>query len=130
MGGQTAFAFIETPAVVPQITAGNLRPLAVTMKARSPMLPDVPTLAEAGVPDVLAGSWFGLLAPAGTPTPIVKKLESEVRRIVATDDFKARMTALSSSTIGSTSEEFAARMESEVKMWTAVAKLVNIKFEQ
>jgi tripartite-type tricarboxylate transporter receptor subunit TctC len=130
LGGQTAFAFIETPAAVPQITSGNLRPLAVAAKSRTPMLPEVPTLAEAGVPDVLAGSWFGLFAPAGTPAPIVAKLEATVRRIVATDDFKARMEALSGSTIGGTSEEFATRLEAEVKMWTAIAKVVNIKFEQ
>lgn len=130
MGGQTAFAFIETPAAVPLISAGNLRPLAVTATARSSELPDVPTLAEAGVPDVLATSWFGLLAPAGTPAAIIKKLEQVVRRISATEDFQTRMKAMSSSTIGSTSEQFAARMEAEVKMWTAVAKAVNIKFEQ
>jgi tripartite-type tricarboxylate transporter receptor subunit TctC len=130
MGGQTAFAFIEAPAAVPQITAGNLRPLAVTTSSRSLELPDVPTLAEAGVPDVLATSWFGLLAPAKTPAAIIKKLEEALRRIAATDDFRARMKAMSSSTIGSTSEQFLARMEAEVKMWTGVAKSVNIKFEQ
>lgn len=130
MGGQTAFAFIEAPAAVPQITAGNLRPLAVTTLSRSLELPDVPTLAEAGVPDVLATSWFGLLAPAKTPAAIIKKLEEALRRIAATDDFKTRMKAMSSSTIGSTSEQFSARMEAEVKMWTEVAKAVNIKFEQ
>jgi tripartite-type tricarboxylate transporter receptor subunit TctC len=130
MGGQTAFAFIETPAAVPQISAGNLRPLAVTAIARMSELPEVPTLAEAGVPDVLATSWFGLLAPAGTPAGIIKKLEQAVRRISATEDFKTRMKAMSSSPVGSSSEEFAVRMGSEVKMWTAVAKSVNIKFEQ
>ncbi|HEY0567833.1 MAG TPA: tripartite tricarboxylate transporter substrate-binding protein, partial [Xanthobacteraceae bacterium] len=72
----------------------------------------------------------GLLAPAGTPAGIVKKLEQAVRRISATEDFKTRMKAMSSSPVGSSSEEFAARMGSEVKMWTAVAKSVNIKFEQ
>ncbi len=130
MGGQTAFAFIETPAAVPQITAGNLRPQAVTASSRTSEQPDLPTLAEAGVPDVLATSWFGLLAPAGTPAAIITKLETAVRRITATDDFKTRMKAMSSSPVGSSSEQFAARMDSEVKMWTAVAKSVNIKFEQ
>jgi tripartite-type tricarboxylate transporter receptor subunit TctC len=130
MGGQTAFGFIETPAAVPQITAGNLRPLAVTTSSRSLELPDVPTLAEAGVPDVLATSWFGLLAPAKTPGAIIKKLEEALRRIAATDDFRTRMKAMSSSSIGSTSEQFLARLEAEVKMWTGVAKSVNIKFDQ
>jgi tripartite-type tricarboxylate transporter receptor subunit TctC len=130
MSGQTAFGFIETPAVVPQITGGNLRALAVTIPTRIPELPDVPTLAEAGVPDVVAGTWFGLLAPAGTPIPIVKKLEAAARQIAATDDFKARLRMLSTGSIGSTSEELAVRMAAEVKLWTTVVKSVNIKFEQ
>ena len=130
MSGQTAFAFIETPAVVPQIAAGNLRPLAVTVPSRIPELPDVPTLAEGGVPDVVAGTWLGLLAPAGTPMPIMKKLESAARQIAASDDFKARMKALSSESIGSTGAELSARMAAEVERWTAVVKSANIKFEQ
>jgi tripartite-type tricarboxylate transporter receptor subunit TctC len=130
LSGQTAFAFIETPAVVPQIAAGTLRALAVTVPARIAELPDVPTLAEAGVPDVVAGTWFGLLAPAGTPMPIVKKIEAASRQIAGTDDFKARMKALSSTSIGSTSDELSARMTEEVKRWTGVVKSANIKFEQ
>src|SRR5712671_1137727 len=130
MSGQTAFAFIETPAVVPQIAAGNLRPLAVTIPTRIPELPDVPTLAEGGVPDVVAGTWFGLLGPAGTPMPIIKKLESAARQIAASDDFKARMKALSSASIGSTGDELSARMTAEVARWSGVVKSANIKFEQ
>jgi tripartite-type tricarboxylate transporter receptor subunit TctC len=130
MSGQTAFGFIETPAVMPQIVGGNLRPLAVTIPTRIPELPEVPTLAEAGAPDVVAGTWFGLLAPAGTPMPIVKKLEAAARQIAATDDFKARLRTLSTGSIGSTSEELAQRMGAEVKLWTSVVKSVNIKFEQ
>src|SRR5882672_9953766 len=130
MSGQTSFAFIETPAVVPQIAAGNLRPLAVTIPSRIPELPDVPTLAEGGVPDVVAGTWFGLLAPAGTPMPIVKKLEAASRQIAATDDFKARMKSLAATPIGSTGEELTAQMKVEVQRWSAVVKEANIKFEQ
>jgi tripartite-type tricarboxylate transporter receptor subunit TctC len=130
LNGQSAFAFVETPAVIPQITAGTLRPLAVTVPTRIAELPDVPTLAEAGVPDVVGGSWFGLLAPAGTPMPIIKTLEAASRKIAATDDFRARMTAMSSSSIGSTADELSARMAAEVKRWSGVVKSVNIKFEQ
>jgi tripartite-type tricarboxylate transporter receptor subunit TctC len=130
MSGQTAFGFIETPAVAPQIAAGNLRPLAVTVPSRIPELPEVPTLAETGVPDVVAGTWFGLLAPTGTPMPIVKKIEAASRQIAGSDDFKARMKALSSASIGSTSDELSARMAEEVKRWTGVVKSANIKFEQ
>jgi len=130
MGGQTAFGFVETPAVVPQVAAGNLRALAVTNPTRIPELPDLPTLAEAGVPDVVAGTWFGLFAPAGTPAPIVKKLETAARQIAASDDFKARMKALSSVAIGSTADELSARLKEEVARWSGVVKTANIRFEQ
>jgi tripartite-type tricarboxylate transporter receptor subunit TctC len=130
MSGQTAFGFIETPAVAPQVVAGNLRALAVTIPSRISEFPEVPTLNEAGVADVVAGTWFGLLAPTGTPMPIVKKIEAAARQIAATDDFKARMKALSSASIGSTSDELSARMAEEVKRWSGVVKSANIKFEQ
>jgi tripartite-type tricarboxylate transporter receptor subunit TctC len=130
LSGQTAFAFVETPVAVPQTATGNLRALAVTLPERIPDLPDVPTLTEAGVAEVVAGTWFALLAPTGTPMPIVRKLEAASRQIAATDDFKARMKALSSTSIGSTAEELAARMKAEVQRWSAVVKAANIKFEQ
>jgi len=130
MSGQTAFAFIEAPAAMPQIASGNLRALAVTVPTRIAELPDVPTLAEAGVPDVVATSWFGLLAPTGTPAAIVKKLETAACQIAASDDFKARMKTMSSRAIGSTAGAFAATMRAELNLWTTVVKSVNIKFEQ
>jgi tripartite-type tricarboxylate transporter receptor subunit TctC len=130
MSGQTAFAMVEAPAAIPQVASGNLRALAVTVTSRIPDLPDVPTLAEAGVPEVLAASWFALLAPAGTPMPIVRRLEALARQIAASDDFKSRMRSLSSTPVGSTSEELSARMRSELQRWSAVVKAANIKFEQ
>jgi tripartite-type tricarboxylate transporter receptor subunit TctC len=130
LSGQTAFAFVETPAAVPQVASGNLRALAVTVPARIPVLPDVPTLAEAGVPEVVAGTWFALMAPAATPVPIVKKLEAAARRIAASDDFKARLKDLSGTSIGSSADELTAQMHAEVKRWSAVVKTANIKFEQ
>jgi tripartite-type tricarboxylate transporter receptor subunit TctC len=129
LGGQTAFAFVETPVSVPQVGSGQLRALAVTLPERIPDLPDVPTLAEAGVTDVVAGTWLALMAPAGTPMPIVRKLEAACRQIAATDDFKARMKALSSQSIGSTAGELTARMKDEVQRWSGVVKAANIKFE-
>ncbi|MPZ37771.1 MAG: tripartite tricarboxylate transporter substrate binding protein [Rhizobiales bacterium] len=130
LSGQTAFAFVETPTAKSHVGPDSkLRPLAVTIPSRSPELPDVPTLAEAGVPDVVGGSWFGLLAPARTPMPIIKKLEAACLQIAATDEFKARMKKLASTPIGNTADEFAAQMKSEVQRWSAVVKQANIKFE-
>jgi len=130
LSGQTAFAFVETPVAVPQTATGNLRALAVTVPSRIPALPDVPTLAEAGVPDVVAGTWFALMAPAGTPAPIVKKLEAAARQVAASGDFKARLKDLSGTSIGSSADELTAQMQAEVKRWSVVVKTANIKFEQ
>jgi tripartite-type tricarboxylate transporter receptor subunit TctC len=130
LGGQTAFAFVETPAAVSQIAAGNLRALAVTISTRIPDLPDVPTLAEAGVPEVVAGTWFALLAPAGTPNAIAKKLEAASRQVATSDDFKTRLKSLSGTSVGSTAEQLTAQMKAEVQRWSAVVKAANIKFEQ
>ena len=130
LSGQTAFGFVETPAVVPQVPAGSVRALAVTIPTRIPELPDVPTLAEAGVPDVIGGTWLALMAPAGTPMPIVKKLEGACRQIGASDDFKARMKSLSGTPIGSSADELTAQMRTELQRWAAVVKSANIKFDQ
>jgi tripartite-type tricarboxylate transporter receptor subunit TctC len=129
LGGQTAFAFVETPVAVPQLGNGTLRALAVTATARITELPDVPTLAEAGVPDVLGGTYLAMMAPAGTPMPIVKKLETACQQIGATDDFKTRMRDLAARPVGGSAAELAAQMHDEVRRWTAVVKEANIKFE-
>ena len=130
LSGQTAFAFVETPAAMPQVATGNLRALAVTVPTRIPDLPNVPTLAEAGVAEVVAGTWFALMAPAGTPMPIVRKLEAASRQIGASDDFKARLKSLSGTSIGGSADELRAQMKAEVQRWSAVVKAANIKFEQ
>ncbi|MGE3159562.1 MAG: Bug family tripartite tricarboxylate transporter substrate binding protein [Xanthobacteraceae bacterium] len=130
LGGQTAFGFVEAPVSVPQLgPSSNLRALAVTSAALNLQLPDVPTLAEAGVPEVLGGSWVGLLAPAGTPAPIIKKIEAACRQIAATDDFKARMTKFAATPVGSTGEELTAQMKTEVQRYSGIVKAANLKFE-
>jgi tripartite-type tricarboxylate transporter receptor subunit TctC len=129
LSGQTAFAFVETPVSVPQLGSGNLRALAVTIPSRIPELPDVPTLVEAGVADVVGGTWLALMAPAATPMPIVKKLEAACRQIAATDEFKARMRPLAARSVGSTADALTAQMKDEVQRWSGVVKAANLKFE-
>lgn len=130
LGGQTAFAFVETPVAVPQAASGSVRALAVAARSRLPGLPNVPTLAEAGVPDVVAGSWLAMMAPAATPVPIVRKLEAACRQIAASDDFKARMKSLSGTPVGGTADELTAQLKAEVQRWSTVVKTANIKFAQ
>ena len=96
---------------------------------RIPELPDVPTLAEAGVPDVLGGTYLAMMAPAGTPAPIVKKLEAACQQIARTEDFKARMKDLAATPVGSSADQLTAQMKVEVARWTGVVKEANIKFE-
>jgi tripartite-type tricarboxylate transporter receptor subunit TctC len=130
LGGQTAFAFVETPAAMPQVTSGGLRALAVAARSRLSDLPEVPTLAEAGVPDVVAGSWLAMMAPAATPTPILRKLEGACREIAASGDFKARMKSLSGTPVGGSADELTAQLKTEVQRWSGVVKAANIKFAQ
>ena len=129
LGGQTAFGFVEAPAAMPQVTAGALRALAVTVPPRLPDLPNVPTLAEAGVADVVAQTWIALMAPAKTPVAIVKKLEAASRQMATSGDFKSKVTSLSGIAVGSTAEELTARLRAETERWSSVVKSANIKFE-
>ena len=87
------------------------------------------TLAEAGVQDVVAGTWFALMAPVGTPAPIVRKLEAAARQIGASDDYKAKLKSLSGTPIGSSGDEFTAQMKAEVQRWSSVVKAAKINFE-
>ena len=114
---------------MPQISSGNLRALAVTVPNRIAELPNVPTLTESGVTDVLAQTWFALMAPANTPASIVQKIEAASRKFVASDDFKSKVMALSGVPVGSTAAELTARMKAETDRWSAVVKQANIKFE-
>jgi tripartite-type tricarboxylate transporter receptor subunit TctC len=104
-----------------------LRPLAVTSKTRSQLLSDIPTTAEAGYPEIEGDSWVGLLVPAGTPREIIDALHREIARIIALPDVKARLPALGFEAVGSTPEEFAARIKAETEIWGKVIRAANIK---
>jgi tripartite-type tricarboxylate transporter receptor subunit TctC len=111
------------------LEAGQLRALAVTSKARSQLFPDVPTTAEAGYPQIEGDSWVGLLAPAGTPNEIIGPLQREITAIIALPDVKERLPALGFEAVGSTPEEFAARIKVETEIWGKVIRAANIKPE-
>jgi len=109
------------------IRAGKLRPLAVLASKRSPALPDVPTMQEAGIPGMSFNSWAGLLAPAGTPKEIVTRLNQEVSRIVASPDIKERLAAIDYEAVGSTPEQFAAILAEDNARWAKLVKDTHYK---
>lgn len=129
-GGEILMAIVDTGPVSGPLKGGKVKALAVTSKDRLPSLPDVPTMTEAGLPDLATQFWSGLFAPAGTPSAIVKKLEDETIRVVKSPDIRARMAALQVTPEGTTSEEFSRRISQEVEQWSAVAKANHIRLEQ
>lgn len=106
---------------------GRLRALAVTSKQRSPLLPDVPTLAESGLPGFENSGWFGLLAPAGTPQDIVDKVQRDTTKALAETEMKARLYVQGMSPVGNSPPEFSKAMNAESKFWATVVKNRNIK---
>jgi tripartite-type tricarboxylate transporter receptor subunit TctC len=115
--------------VIPQVKAGKLRAMALAAKKRVPSAADMPTFAEAGIPDFEAGSWYGVLAPAGTPKDVVAKLHAEIVRVLALADVKQRLAAEGAVGIGNTPDEFAAQIRTDMARWAKVAKAANVKSE-
>ena len=129
VGGQVQSMIETMPAALPHIKAGSLRPLAVALPARSNNLPDVPTAAEAGLPDFIVTSMFGLLAPAKTPPAIIAKLSAALEKILASPDTQARMDAQGVVTGYLNPADSAKRIKAEIDKWTKVAKDGRIKLE-
>ena len=129
IGGQVQLMFDNLPPSLPQIKAGKLRALAVTSLARAPALPDVPTMAEAGLPGYEASSWFGVLAPAGTPPAIVAKLNAEIARWLATPEAKEKLSKQGANAAGGTPEDFAKHIAAETAKWAKVVKDSGAKID-
>lgn len=127
IGGQIEVLFHNAPVLLPHIKAGTLRPLAITSAKRSLSAPDVPTMAEAGVSDFEITAWFGFMAPGATPPALVKRISADIARIVATPDMQERILAQASEPVGSTPEEYAAFIQTEIVKWRAVIKQADIK---
>jgi tripartite-type tricarboxylate transporter receptor subunit TctC len=129
IGGQVQASIPGTAGMVGHIKAGKLRALAVTGAKRSPQLPDVPTLAESGVPGYEAYVWMGLMAPKGTPAPIVDKLQREVLRALGNDEVRKYMETAGIETVGSTPAEFGAFYRAEKERWAKVIKETGAKVD-
>jgi tripartite-type tricarboxylate transporter receptor subunit TctC len=129
ISGQIAAMFANALTARPQIDAGRVRALAVSGPKRLEALPDVPAVAEAGVPEYEAMQWYGLVAPAGTPQPIIARLHGEAIKALHTSEMKERLAIDGAAPVGSTPSEFAASIRSELEKWARVARTAHIEPE-
>jgi tripartite-type tricarboxylate transporter receptor subunit TctC len=127
LGGQVDVMFDNAPNVMPHVRAGKLRALAQTGAVRSSVAPDIPTVAESGVPGYELTVWFGLVAPAATPREVVAKLNAEVLKILAMPDVRERFLAQGVEPLGSTPEEFARHIRAQMDKWSKVVKDAGVK---
>ncbi len=127
MGGQVQIMFDNLPSSLPLIKSGKLRAVAVTSLKRAPALPDVPTIAESGLPGFEASSWFGILAPAGTPAPIVARLNAEVNKWLQSPQAKQQLLTQGAEPAGGPPETFVAHIRAETEKWAKVVKASGAK---
>ena len=129
LGNHVPLGFNTIPASVSNVQAGKLRALAVTSAMRSSALPEVPTSAQAGLPGFEAVQYYGLAAPAGTPRPIIERLNKELQAILRTDEMKARLVGEGSDPTPGTPADYAANIQREEGKWAALIKKLGLKFE-
>ena len=130
ISGNTAMAIIDPPPASGQVQAGKLRALAVTGAKRTRELPDVPTMAEAGVPGVVVGLWSGFFVPHGTPKAIIEKLAKEMRDVILNTPVRDQLITMAVNPVGNSPEEFGHLIEDEIKLWEGVVKEGNLKFSE
>jgi tripartite-type tricarboxylate transporter receptor subunit TctC len=129
IGGQISMMFDNLPAALQLINGGQVRALGVTTLKRTASAPEIPTLDESGMKGFDSQGWFALLAPAGTPAPILDRINVEANRIISTPEFRERMTKVGADTVGGSIDEFRARIKSETERWGKVIEAANIKAE-
>lgn len=129
LAGHVAMAFVNPLTALPQHRSGKARALAVTTLRRSAAVPEIPTIAEGGVAGVDVGSWFAMLAPAGTPKDIATRLHADINRAVAAPDVRTRLDADGSEPFIMLPDETMTYMRNEVSKWQKVVKAINIRFD-
>lgn len=127
LSGRVPVMFDHLPSVLPHIKAGRLRALGIAGHARAQALPELPTLAEAGVPGVEVSSWFGLLAPAGTPTDIIRKLNADVVARIGQPEVESRFTVMGAERLTSSAEEFAKVIHADTAKWARIVKATGAR---
>lgn len=126
IGGQVDFIFGTMPALLPQVKNGKLRALVVGQAQRSAAVPDVPTVVEAGYPSVLVSGWTGVVAPASTPAPVIKRMHDEIVKILALPDVRETLSRAGADPVGSTPEQFSAFIKAETVKWGAAVRQAGI----
>src|SRR5262249_29634760 len=122
IGGQSLLTIADPPPTTPQVKGGQVRALAVLAKTRLDDLPDVPTMTEAGVPDVNVSLWSGLFGPAHLPPAIAKKLEGVIMKVMQMPDVKEKFKLMATPTVGSSAADFAHIIDTETEMWSEVGR--------
>lgn len=125
--GEVQLMFVGLPPTLPIIKAGRLKPLAVTSQERSPILPEIPTMAEAGIADFDVANWVGMLSPVGTPGPVVQKISAELVKILSSPTMKERFQFHGIVPNSSTPEEFRKFLDAEIERWGQVVKAAGLK---
>lgn len=129
LGHQVQVLLVGMPNVMPHIRAGRLRALAVSTEKRSPLAPEVPTLAEAGIPGYASGNWWGLWGPGGMPAVHVRRLHAEIGRILQSSELRERLAAEGAEPAGATTEAFAARVRGEIALWRKLAREADLRLD-
>jgi len=127
LAGTLRFMFVEVITGAPHIKAGKFTPIAIANSTRAPWLPEVPTMGEAGYPNIQVASWYGLMARSGTPGPVMTRLTREVREIMRSAEMKKRYDDIGAYTVGSSPEEFDVYIRSETAKWVGLIKKVGIQ---
>lgn len=129
VGNETQLSFATPPSSIPHVKTGRLKAIAVTSAKRSPALPTLPTVAEAGVPGFAVEGWVAMFAPAGTPQPILNRLNAESVKVMRRPDVNEVVLAGGSETVGNSIEEFRTMVRNETAMWAKVVKSTGVKIE-
>jgi tripartite-type tricarboxylate transporter receptor subunit TctC len=129
LAGHFVLYFGNVPSVIQHVRAGKLRPLAVTGAKRTVAVPDIPTVAESGIPGFLVTTWYGVAAPAKTPRPIIDKLNAEIARALNSPEVKTRLTNDGADIVANTPEQYTAFVQNEIAKWGKVIKAAGIKGE-
>jgi len=129
IGGEVQFMFCDMPVAAPHLKSGKVRPLAVTAETRSALVPDLPTLNEVGLRGYESSSWYGLLAPAGTPGAIVKRINADLVRILNLPEIQQRFSTLGSTAAPGTPAEFATKIKRDYDRWAEVIKVAGVRLD-